>query len=340
LLASVLVASAASAGAGSTAPLFADDQPLEMTLELPLTNLVRQRMKRPSVAGTVIVPGPTGDPARLDVKVTTRGHNRLEKCTFPPIGLNFKRSQTDGTVLAGQDRLKLVTLCRDASGYEDYLELERLIYHMYQQVSGFAFRVRPLRMRYVDTDRNGDVQQAPAFLLEHINGVAKRAGMSASDVPPAQLGALDAPTLAMLGLFEYLIGNTDWSVMGAAAGRDCCHNIALLAQRKGGGSIVPVPYDFDSSGMVDAPYAEPSEVLKTRSVRERVYRGFCASNSRLDEAIAALNAARPAMQRILESGQLGTKAREKAARYLAAGFEILNDPKARQRQIIDRCREG
>jgi hypothetical protein len=338
LLAAFLTASTASAGAGSPAPLFADDTPLEMTLELPLTSLLRQRDDRPGVAGAVVVAGPAGEPTRLDVEITTRGHFRLEKCAFPPLGLNLRRSQVGGTVFAGQDKLKLVTLCRDATSFEDYLELERLVYRMYQQVSDYAFRVRPLRLRYVDTDRGGEVREAPAFFLEPVDGVAERLGMSALDAPPAQLSEFDGPTLAMLGLFQFLMSNTDWSVTAAAAGRDCCHNIVLLARPDHGGGVVAVPYDFDSSGIVDASYAEPSAILKVRSVRDRVYRGFCVSNGQLEETIATLNARRPAMEAILESGRLGAKAREKASKFLAAGYQVLNDSQARQRQIVGRCR--
>jgi len=42
-----------------------------------------------------------------------------------------------------------------------------------------------------------------------------------------------------------------------------------------------MPYDFDMSGVVDAPYALVSaidnEKLPVNSVRQRYYRGFCRS---------------------------------------------------------------
>jgi hypothetical protein len=336
MLAAALCAPAVPAAAD--APLFRDAQPLELTLELPLKTLLRERKDRPEVDGVAVVIGPDGRPLRLDVKVSTRGHNRLEKCDFPPLGLDFKRSQLDGTVFAGQNKLKLSTRCRDGGKFDDYLELERLAYLLYQQVSDVSLKVRAVNMRYVDTDRGGEVMQAPAFFLEHFDSLAARTGKAVLDVPAVPLNDLEPEVLAMVGLFEYLIGNTDWAATSAAAGRDCCHNIVPLVPAAGLGPVVPFPYDFDSSGFVDPPYAQPDSRLNTRSVRDRVYRGYCVSNPHLGKAREKLNAARPAMEAIIGSARLEPKMQRKALDYLAEGFEDINDAKVWQRRILDRCR--
>jgi len=338
LLAAVLCAPASRAADPSPAPLFSDEKPLEMTLELPLKSLIRERKDRPEVDGVAVVAGPDGRPLRLDVKVSTRGHNRLEKCDFPPLGLNFKRSQLDGTVLAGQDKMKLSTRCRDGGKFDDYLELERLAYLLYQQVSDVSLKVRAVNMRYVDTERGGEAMQAPAFFLEHFNSLAARMGKTVLDVPAVPLNDLEPQALARVGLFEYLIGNTDWAATSAAAGRDCCHNIVPLVPATGLGPVVPFPYDFDSSGFVDPPYAQPDSRLNTRSVRDRVYRGYCVSNPHLGKARQDLNAARPAMEAILGAARLEPKMQRKALDYLAEGFDDINDDKNWQRRILDRCR--
>jgi len=338
LLAAALVAMGPAAGAAPPAPLFADEAPLEVTLELPLKSLLRDRKARPEVEGSVLVASPAGPLQRLGVKVSTRGHNRLEKCSFPPLGLNFKRSEVGGTVFAGQDKLKLSTRCRDGDSYGEYLELERLVYVLYQQVSDVSLRVRPARMRYVDTDRGGEALEAPAFFIEHFDSLAERSGRVVLEVPRLSLEDIDPAPLALTGLFEYLVGNTDWAATAAAAGRDCCHNMVPLAPAAGSGPIVMFPYDFDSSGFVDAPYAEPDFRLKTHSVRDRVYRGYCGSNPYLEDARAKLNAARPAMEAAIAAGQLGPGARRKALEYLAQGFEDLNDARHWQRKIVDSCR--
>lgn len=338
LLAGILLAPGNAVAAAAPAALFADEAQLELSLELPLKTLLRERRDRPEVAGVAMATDPAGQVHRLEVKVSTRGHNRLEKCDFPPLLLNFKRSQVGGTVFAGQDKLKLSTRCRNGDGYEEYLELERLVYLLYQQVSEVSLQVRPVRMRYVDTDRGGEAMEAPAFFTEHFDSLARRSGRVVLEVPRLQIEDIDPAALGLTGLFEYLVGNTDWAATAAAAGRDCCHNMVPLAPASGTGSIILFPYDFDSSGFVDTPYARPNPMLNTRSVRERVYRGYCVSNPYLEDARARLNAARPAMEAIVAAGRLGPQARDKALDYLAQGFRDLNDDWHWQHRVVGKCR--
>jgi len=327
LVPAMLCAQASAAAGTPPAPLFDDERPLQMMLELPLERLLRERRDRPEVDGVVVVADPGGQARRLDATVSTRGHS-----------LNFKRSQVEGTVFAGQNKLKLSTLCRDSDGFEDYLELERLAYLLYQQVSDVSLRVRAVNMRYVDVESGGKVTEAPAFFLEHVDSLAARVGSVVLDVPTVPIASLDPEALALTSLFEYLIGNTDWAATAAAEGRECCHNMVPLIRAGSSYPVVPLPYDFDSSGLVDAPYAVPNPDLHTRSVRERVYRGYCISNPHLGNAREKLNAARPAMEAIISAGRLEPRSRRKAMDYLAEGFEDMNDTRHWQRKIVDSCR--
>jgi hypothetical protein len=321
----------------SPPPLFASDAEIEITLRLPLRTLLRQRARRPDVEGTVLVTGAGVESPPLDVEVTTRGHKRLEICSFPPLRLNFRRSQVAGTLFAGQNRLKLVTQCRDGESYTGYLELEYFVYRLYEQLSDAAFRVRPSRVRYVDTERGEQSRVAPAFFIEPAGSVAERLGWQSVQVPRLALEQLEPRALARLALFQFMIGNTDWAVTQASLGEDiCCHNGEVLAP-KGEGSFVIVPFDFDHAGIVGAEYAEPDERLGIRSVRERLYRGFCSTNGYIAETIAEFNLARPAIEALLHARPLTPGARAAAASYLDRSYEILNDERERQRQIVERC---
>ena len=64
-----------------------------------------------------------------------------------------------------------------------------------------------------------------------------------------------------------MIGNTDWNL-------DKSHNIELIRPASGGAPI-PVPYDFDWSGLIAPPYARPNQMLGIGSVKQRLFRGFC-----------------------------------------------------------------
>jgi hypothetical protein len=344
LAAAVLAASLASlssqGASGAPAPLFAADEVIEMTLALPLRTLIDARAGLPAVKGTLTVAGSDTATRRLDVEVRPRGRHRLANCTFPPLRLDFKRGQVADTLFAEQNRLKLVAPCRSGPRYEQYLELEYLVYRMYEQLGGVAFRVRRAQMRYVDVEQHHEILEAPAFLLEPLDGVAARFDLTDVESPRIPLAELEPQALTMLALFQFLIGNTDWAATGGAAGEDCCHNADVLAPRDGRSELVLVPYDFDHAGIIDADYATPSGSLGLTSVRQRRYRGFCRTNDYLDEAIRALNTARPAIEALLQSERLAPRSRTDALRYLDRSYEILNDAEERQREIVGRCRKG
>lgn len=337
LLAGLGMARVAVADSAAVPPLFAAAEPLDVTLMLPFERLIRERLKRPVVQAVLVVSGASGPPETLDVEVTTRGHDRLENCRLPPLRLNFKRHQVEGTVFAGQNKLKLVTPCRPNSAYLRYLELEHFAYRVYQHVSTSALRTRRMRMRFVDTEQDGRTREVPAFFIEHIDHLAGRLGMSAVDLPLVAVADVDPRTLTLMTVFQFVIGNTDWSAIKPAEGESCCHNMAVLAPREGLKGLVLVPFDFDHAGIVGAKYAAPHEDLGLRSVRERLYRGFCLGNPYIDEAIARFNSARGVIEHVL-AGELSSSARGVASDYIDKSYKILNSD--RQRQLVDRCRGG
>jgi hypothetical protein len=320
------------------APLFQASSIVELTLAAPMRTLVVRRARRPDVTGTVSYAGPDGANVTLDVEVTTRGRSRLEICSFPPIRLDFKRSQVEGTLFAQQNRLKLVTLCRESNNYAQYLELEYLIYRIYEQVSAFALKVRPVIMHYVETERSDRTEDGPGFLIEPVDGLAERTGTSVATLPSVPRDKLDPLETAVLALFQFMIGNTDWSVTSPAKGEDCCHNSEVLARTDVAEQYVPVPYDFDQAGLINTVYALPAEGLKIRSVRDRLYRGLCIHNAELDTAIARFDAARSSIEALINDAHLDDRFREDAAEYIAEFYAIIDDSGQRQGEIVDNCR--
>jgi len=207
---------------------------------------------------------------------------------------------------------------------------------MYALVSDYALGVRPAQMRYVDAEREDRVSEAPAFLIELIDGLAARVGMDVAEVPAIAREALEPHALAILGLFQFMIGNTDWSVTSPAEGEHCCHNSEVLSAR--GTTFVVVPYDFDQAGFINAAYALPAERLGIRSVRQRLYRGLCLANDYLDQAIERFESARPEIEALIAAAELDDRYREDAVEYIESFYVILADPGARRSAILDRCR--
>ena len=321
------------------APLFTSNDVLHLTLAMPVRTIVARKKQRPKLAGKLSYMGKDGKPVELDVKVTTRGHSRLEICSFPPLKLNFKRKQVAGTLFAGQNKLKLSTDCMSSRRYQDYLQLEYVIYRIYEQLTPLSFRVRSVEMTYIDTaSRRNRSETGHGFLVEDIKGVAARAGMRVAKQKTVARSALDPEQLALLSVFEYMIGNTDWSAISPEAGSDCCHNAAVLVPRNGSGKGVDVPYDFDQAGMIDTEYALPDKRLPIRSVRDRLYRGLCSGNSYLQAIVSRFDAARPKIEALFQTVSVMDSSRREAMRYLADSYAIIDDAAQRQKQIVAHCR--
>jgi hypothetical protein len=177
-----------------------------------------------------------------------------------------------------------------------------------------------------------------AFFIEEDWQVAERHGMEVVEVETLALAELDPQTMALLGVFQFMIGNTDWSGTSAAPGEDCCHNGAVIATPGTEGGRILLPYDFDQSGLIDAGYAIPSGSLSIKSVKQRLYRGYCQWTPALDSAIQRVSEQRAQVIGAFNSELASKRARRRAVEYLRESYEIVTDPQRRQSVIEERCR--
>jgi hypothetical protein len=196
--------------------------------------------------------------------------------------------------------------------------------------------VRWLSVEYVDTeDRDAEPFTEPAFFIEEDWEVAERHGMETLDVPRVELADLDTREVALSSLFQMMIANVDWAATEAAPDEeDCCHNGKPIGSA--GHGVIVLPYDFDQSGLVDAAYATP--MLDLRRVRQRRYRGYCVANGELDWAVQRFDDQRAAIEHIFDADTIDERTRRRTLDYIAEFYEIIDDPNARQREIVTECR--
>jgi len=317
-------------------PLFQDDETLQVTITAPLTTLVRKRPKDEYLPGVFQYVDTDGTEVKFDLEIRTRGHFRHKTCDYPPLSLNLKKSQTDGTLLDKQNKLKLVIHCDYSERYEQIVLREYLAYRILNAVTDMSFRVRLLRVTYVNTEKRGDGQVRYAFLIEHKNRLAKRYDLKDLKIERTSLSSIQADRLNLTSVFEYLIGNTDFSPIAGAPDDECCHNYVLFGNDVD--PIVAIPYDFDQSGFVDAPYAVPNERFGIRSVRQRVYRGRCVNNEYVEASIQKFREKRNAIVALVEEQEgLESRVRKSLIRYIGDFYDLINDPRDVERKIIDRC---
>lgn len=336
----------AASRAAAEGRLFSDAQPLRIGISAPFKALIAaSKSKTDPYPATLTVTEGAGPAQSLHIQMRARGMSRrtLGYCRIPPLQLAFGDKATlKGTPFQGQRKLKLVDYCRDESDYEQRIVLEYLAYRLYNIITPMSFRVRGADVTYREGDKDAGVTRF-GYLIENLDDLADRNHLPTLTLASHQItaGQFDAKAAARATLFEFMIGNLDWDLLAVTPGLECCHNSRFIAARTSAPltGVVPVVYDFDSSGFVDAPYAGPPPDLPVNSVTERLYRGYCASNDEIPSVVAEFRAHRAEMTALVNGEpRLNQRFRAKAARFLDGFFAVLDDPARVQNQILKRCR--
>ena len=324
---------------GGAQPLFASHELLRLTLEAPLGEVIRD-----AVDDSPDGPEPSGilrvGSRAIPIQLSAFGNSRLRVCELPPLKLTVKPSAVADTVFEGEETLRLVTHCGADDGSDRFVLLEYLVYRMYGLLTEPALKVRLAEIEYRDTARGPRGRSALAFFVEDINRAAARHGLEWLTIERQALDDLVRSEVSLFALFQFMIGNTDWSVLRGPAGERCCHNVAVLGDSEGGSRDL-LPFDFDSAGLVNAPYAVPAVQLGLLKVTQRHYRGFCSNTEFLPESVARFRALEPQIEDLLSDASLPhPRARAVARKYLGQFFKIISDPKKLDKKIRRRCRGG
>ncbi|WP_260482332.1 hypothetical protein [Sphingomicrobium flavum] len=328
-----LIASPASAR-----PLFEESAPIEVTIRAPL-----KEYRTGSKASNEAFPA-TIEAGGLSHAITLgrRGKSRQQDdiCDFVPLRVRFTQAPADGSIFHKQKSLKLVSHCRSGAKFQQHLLREYSAYRLYNVLTDRSLKVRLARINYHDgNDAKPDITSY-GFFIEDIDDAAKRLDMKEIDVSGVRRDALSPSDSARYALFQYMIGNTDWSTRYGPEGEYCCHNSKLIgATKETRTGLIPVPYDFDMSGWVDAPYAVPNDSLPIRNVRQRLYRGYCVWNGELPAMLAAFRSQRAALEAEIE-GVPGMDEKTKRAllSYLIGYFEDLATPDGLEKELVKDCR--
>lgn len=304
--------------------LFKNDEPLEVTLTTSLRALLRDRdsTKRVLHGADLAYKDSTGALVKISAGLRTRGHfRRLDRnCDFPPIKLEITKEAARKTLFDGNRTLKIATNCRPRNAeYEQYILKEYVLFRMYQTLTPWSYRTRLAHITYNDSTGKTKPVESWAFFVEDDGDLAQRRRVKKFDTKGAYFDDLEPEKTGYMNLFEYMIGNTDWSVGGL-------HNVTLL--RDSLAVIHPVPFDFDWSGAVDARYAFPDKSLNISDVKDRTWRGDCRSAEAMAPVIRRFLARRAAMDSIpLGVGAMTPAMKEKMRRYFAEFWPLLNDPR-------------
>lgn len=320
--------------------LFSDESEIQFTIDGPIATLARTAARSTDPVPAVLTVADGAQQQAFQIQLSPRGFTRRTGgyCSFPPLRLDFDHAAVRGTLFGGQNKLKLVTRCQS----DTLVALEYTVYRLYNELTPLSFRVRPATVTYRNNSGAPRAQTQFNFLIEDVDDLASRNHLAAIDVGAreAQPSQLDGEQAALVSLFQFMIGNLDWEMVRGPEGEDCCHNGKLLAaSATARDRLIPVPYDFDFSGFVNANYAIPPANVHVSNVRTRYYRGYCSSNAHMAAVVQRFQTHRAALYAIVDGEtRIATARRQTAHRYLDSFFAVLDNPAAFNEQITQHCR--
>jgi hypothetical protein len=258
------------------APFFNADSAFVLTIRTNIRALRGDRV----VSGAPWRPGTlswtdAGGEHSVPVRLRTRGVFRLNYCDFPPVRLRFSEDSVRGTPFDGLRRPRLATYCMDRDEFEQNVLHEYTLYRVQRLFTPLAYAARLVRVTWIDSAGARRPVTRTTFLLEDDDKFDDRLHATSDTVQGTSQGTLERQSAAFLGVWQYFIGNTDWSVPGL-------HNVAVIRVDS---ALKAVAYDFDWAGAIEARYAKPDPRLRVQSVRERVYRGLCLEAADLEPTL-------------------------------------------------------
>ena len=316
-----------------TFQIFGPEEPLEFTVSTDLKALWKNKLKEEYQPARVIFNLWDTINISREIRVKPRGEMRLKNCSNPPLWVNVKQTEEVFELLDGIKKLKLVVPCKGSSAYQDYVFLEYLAYKLYNIVTENSLQARLIKVNYLDTSGKKKPGEAYTFIFESDKALAKRRECIPIDNEKISARHLDPETAAVLYLFQYMIGNTDWSVTGL-------HNMKLMKTVEiAKPNPIPVTFDFDYAGIVDASYAIPGDHVTVETVTEREYMGYCLPKEHMDSAFNLFIEKESELLAEVENFDfLSNVLKKKTLNYLTRFFDIVKNPKLRQQRIIDRCK--
>ena len=209
----------------SEAPLFSADEPLIITIKSDFKSLIKgKKSEDPTYqAAELIYNNSEGEEDLFQIKIKPRGITRRINswCSFPPLMLNFKKKEVENTIFDGQNKLKLVTYCKNSDANEQYNIQEYLVYKVYQQLTPYSFKVRLVQVTYIDTSEKFKPVTRYGFIIENEKALAKRNGGEIVEMQLNNHDRCDRQSIDIFTCFQFMVANTDWWVGNQ-------HNVKIL----------------------------------------------------------------------------------------------------------------
>ncbi len=326
-----LTAATLSAGTGGSPTTIFEvlmrDGVLDITIETDLTELIHNRRRDDYQPAVLTYKNKDGSMARQNIEVVPRGKYRRRICDFPPVKIKFSKKELLAAGLKKHNNLKLSTHCledKNAGNYNVFKEY--LTYKFYNELTPKSFRVQLVRITYVDALKQMSKIKRYGFIIEDDEELAERLGGTLCDqINPGAETVSDFDE-TLMAVFEYMIGNEDWNMA-------MVRNLKMIEPGEGS-KIIPVAYDFDFSGVVNASYAVPISELGQRHIKDRDYLGFEAEPAVMEQVFAHMREKKAIIYHTLSQFKLlPEQERLKIKDYLESFYQVIDTLPAASRNL-------
>ena len=318
--------------------LFTTETPLKIGLKFNIQTVAKTKSDSVYLPHWLHYQKNNGAFDSIKMALKSRGNFRLEHCYFPPLWVKFNKKDTKGTAFAGHKKLKLVLPCYNRSGSNELIVREYLCYKLYEVISPYYFKSRLVDIDFTEIiSKKQKKFQLKGILIEDLEKTAERYNAKPREDIKIRTAQMQDTASLRFAFFQYMIANTDLSSTYQ-------HNTKLVQLNST--NFISMPYDFDMSGMVNAPYAVVSqvgsEVLPVQNVRERLYRGWCRSAAVTEFVRNDFISKKSSFFSVVDQlkSYLTEKEINSIKSYLEEFFEIISNDKNYRNNIIDQCREN
>ncbi|PWT97437.1 MAG: hypothetical protein C5B52_13820 [Bacteroidetes bacterium] len=316
--------------------LFSSKSPLDLAISMSIKEVRKSKEDTVYQSHKLFYYNGAGKLDSMRVGLKGRGNFRLRECYYPPLWMSFEKKKVKGTPFEGNKKIKVVLPCHGNDDGDNLIIREYLCYTIFEVISPYSIKSRLANIDITELrNRKSKTYKVKAILLEDMGKMAKRMHAKETKTSSMNPTLFDDTSCLRFDLFQYLISNTDVSSAYE-------HNSKVIYKNP---KYIPVPYDFDMSGVVDAPYAVVSKIgdvqLPIDNVRQRYYRGYCRPDSLTEfirqEFISKKDKILGCTDEL--NGLLSEKEIREIRSYLAEFFDILVDDKSFKRQVLSTCRK-
>ena len=258
-----------------------------------------------------------GNTIEKSIQIKPRGKSRRQYCSFPPLKISFSKEELLNNGLRKKHRsLKLVTHCNDNdSGNQNVLK-ELLAYKLYNKLTGNSLDVQLLNVTYKDIDSDATIEKY-AILIEDIDELAERMDGKEIEAYGKSLTDFEQENINTFALFQFMIGNVDWKIRVQ-------RNVKFI-QSKDSKILKLIPYDFDSSGLVNPDYARPFNHLGLGNMKQRLFMGSFKNKQERKKTIELFKSKKKDIYSlVMNTKRLDKQSRYEIKKYLNTFYQIIN----------------